>query len=626
MKILQEVTKNNSISKKFLLKIQSKIFNEVSVKKKFSSKLENFLMEEFFEDDEALVETFLKLKSTGLLMFTNEISLKMLINKIEEKINEVCEDLGEEETRKQKLNEIFEWFQLIESKISFLFFENSSEIANELKSKIYEIYANKRISQIFEIIVEYPESIPIIKDLKECLIKKNLTNELIQQIVKSFKKRLLIIGATTSDIITQYINMVRSLSILDPTEVALLKINPIMKEYLLKRNDAVSCIISDLIDEENDNELHKELINNDYIESNIDSEDENWEPEPLHSNPRKISFFYFLVVKSKKGIDIIKKIIEMFENKEIFANEYQNVLGNQLMSKMDSGIEEETKTLEFLKLRFGEKNLFNCEVMLKDITDSKRLNAFQHKKFKLPKEKENIKLGMKEVDSLIISRIYWPKITQDEEEASIKLHPIIESMLMEYQKNYHSYQAPRTLIFFKDLGNINLQIEIGSKEFDLNLTPINASLIMFFCDEETWEIHDLSKVTKISVENLSKRLNFWANKKFLTIHENEDAPEEIYYQLVEEVESEQENEDDENEEDEMEEDVNIEVYETLIETMLTNFDTMDAEKIHNSLKMFAMDPFPAYEHTLTELNTFLNQLTMDGKLIRESDNSFSLKK
>jgi anaphase-promoting complex subunit 2 len=134
--------------------------------------------------------------------------------------------------------------------------------------------------------VEYPESIPIIKDLKECLIKKNLTNELIQQIVKSFKKRLLIIGATTSDIITQYINMVRSLSILDPTEVALLKINPIMKEYLLKRNDAVSCIISDLIDEENDNELHKELINNDYIESNIDSEDEHWEPEPLYSNPR----------------------------------------------------------------------------------------------------------------------------------------------------------------------------------------------------------------------------------------------------------------------------------------------------------------------------------------------------
>jgi hypothetical protein len=42
--------------------------------------------------------------------------------------------------------------------------------------------------------------------------------------------------------------------------------------------------------------------------------------------------------------------------------------------------------------------------------------------------------------------------------------------------------------------------------------------------------------------------------------------------------------------------------------------------------MFAMDPFPAYEHTLTELNTFLNQLAMDGKLIRESDNSFSLKK
>jgi anaphase-promoting complex subunit 2 len=36
---------------------------------------------------------------------------------------------------------------------------------------------------------------------------------------------------------------------------------------------------------------------------------------------------------------------------------------------------KEIRYLELLKLRFGESQLHYCEVMLKDVADSKRLNS-----------------------------------------------------------------------------------------------------------------------------------------------------------------------------------------------------------------------------------------------------------
>ncbi len=45
------------------------------------------------------------------------------------------------------------------------------------------------------------------------------------------------------------------------------------------------------------------------------------------------------------------------------------------MSKVGYDVDRETHALELLKLRFGEHNLHKCEVMLKDMRDSKRLNT-----------------------------------------------------------------------------------------------------------------------------------------------------------------------------------------------------------------------------------------------------------
>jgi len=60
----------------------------------------------------------------------------------------------------------------------------------------------------------------------------------------------------------------------------------------------------------------------------------------------------------------------------VFIDEYRALLADRLLKLPKPGaITREIKCLELLKLRFGESDLQKCEVMLKDVADSQRLNT-----------------------------------------------------------------------------------------------------------------------------------------------------------------------------------------------------------------------------------------------------------
>eukprot|EP00494_Astrolonche_serrata_P033429 UN33698 len=61
-----------------------------------------------------------------------------------------------------------------------------------------------RIKEIFDIVVDFPESKPALGDLKICVDKSNLN--FYDDMVACFTKRLLHPGARTTDIIDAYIN------------------------------------------------------------------------------------------------------------------------------------------------------------------------------------------------------------------------------------------------------------------------------------------------------------------------------------------------------------------------------------------------------------------------------------
>ena len=88
-----------------------------------------------------------------------------------------------------------------------------------------------------------------------------------------------------------------------------------------------------------------------------------------------IHVFVATTSKSRRASDIISMLVNIYGSKELFVNEYRTLLADRILTQFNYEIEKEIRYLELLKLRFGETQLHYCEVMLKDVADSKRLNA-----------------------------------------------------------------------------------------------------------------------------------------------------------------------------------------------------------------------------------------------------------
>jgi anaphase-promoting complex subunit 2 len=74
-------------------------------------------------------------------------------------------------------------------------------------------------------------------------------SELSDKLVKGVERRLLIPGVLTQNVLNQYINMLKVLQILDPHGFIFDSVTLPIKNYLLKRNDTLRCIISFLTED-----------------------------------------------------------------------------------------------------------------------------------------------------------------------------------------------------------------------------------------------------------------------------------------------------------------------------------------------------------------------------------------
>ena len=71
-------------------------------------------------------------------------------------------------------------------------------------------------------------------------------------------------------------------------------------------------------------------------------------------------------------------LLNIYDTKEVFVKELQVILAERLLSSKEYDVERETRNIELIKVRFGEANIQSCDVMLKDIIESKRVDRLIH--------------------------------------------------------------------------------------------------------------------------------------------------------------------------------------------------------------------------------------------------------
>lgn len=466
---------------------------------------------------------------------------------------------------------------------------------------LYHSYTKLRIDQLFNIIIEYPDSQPAVDDIKICLGKTDLRPTLCQKLQSALETRLLHPGVNTPDILTAYISTIRALRHLDPSGVILETVTKPVKSYLRNREDTVRSVVSSLTEDGAGSELAEELAKfatEQDGDQDIDEDWDEWMPDPVDADPKVDS-------NDRKASDIISMLVNVYGSKELFVNEYRTLLADRLLAQSAINTEKEIRYLELLKLRFGESQLHFCEVMLKDISDSKRINALIHQDNNI--EELNKKFTS---NAMILSAQFWPPFKDE----SLELPEEIKQHLEAYTKSFEALKGNRTLSWKPHLGNVNIEIEIGEKKLDLTVSPFNATLIMHFQNKPEWTLDDLHQVMKVPVTVLRRKITYWQSMGLIS----EKSPD--YFVLVDgsdpikaSVSTNQVQqmicEDDEAESamasahDQREGE--LQVFWSYIVGMLINLDSLPLDRIHQMLKMFASQA-PGAECSLQELRQFLD--------------------
>eukprot|EP00644_Phytophthora_capsici_P001479 jgi/Phyca11/526540/estExt2_fgenesh1_pm.C_PHYCAscaffold_100100 len=452
-----------------------------------------------------------------------------------------------------------------------------------LSRHVVQEFGSLRITQLFEIIKEFPDSVPALEDLRQCLERTHQHAELLQEFRGALQSRLLQPGANTSAILDIYVSTIKAFRLLDPKGVLLEALSGPVKEYLRKRKDTVRCIVQSLTDEQN-GDLFEELRRDNMriIQHDDDSDDDedispdSWEPDPIEADPTKTS-------RSRSCDDILRILVNIYGSRELFVNEYRMMLADKLLQNVEFDTDRDVQTLELLKLRFGEDSLHQCEIMVRDIEDSKRLNLNQ----------------------------FWPPL-QDED---FILHPKVSKDIDAFKDAYHVLRNPRSLGWNTSLGSVQLSIELEGEEREFTVSPLQATIILYFEEKDRWSVEELASRLEISDDLLLKHISLWVNHGLISFASGrKELVASASYQdtrcdddsIIEELET-AVSQDAQAEED-------LKMLETYIVGMLANFGSLTIQRIHNMLFTFARSGAQPYTKTISGLSVVLGKLVSKGKL------------
>ena len=496
---------------------------------------------------------------------------------------------------------------------------------------IYHALGSMRTEELFDIVVEYPDSSPAILDLKECLRQTGNLAKLVEQFRAAVEARLLHPAAATSDILTQYISMVRVLRLLDPSGMVLEAVVAPVKAYLKGRRDTIREVLLMLVDDSEDGDelLQHELAHGSpgslegdeaaAAESEWEAllEGERWEPDPVDATPAKPAG-----VRGRRTGDVVGLLLGIFADREKYTNEYKAMLAQKVLLRLDYGTDQDKKIFHLLKLRFPDKLLHDCDVMLKDVADSRRIDS----NIKILK---NAAGALERFDALIVSEQFWP---QFQGEAAVP-PPRIQRQMEAFAAGYRELRTPRSLHWRPQLGMVSLALHFPAGKGGLTAGPArprtytvpaaHACVIAKFEERRSWLASELAAVLELSDEALRVKAGFWVGSKVLVMEEARHG--DVRYTLASEAGAQGAGEVDEDswtgdESFVMTSDQVLEkeerLYESYVMTMLTNNESLVLEKIHNMLKMFMIEP--KYNKTLVELETFLDKLLEQGKVLFEA--------
>lgn len=390
--------------------------------------------------------------------------------------------------------------------------------------------ATLRINELFDIVLEWPNSRTGLNDLISSVTTPQRRLQLTDTFSAALQRRLLHSGRSTLDILRTYISMIRTFHALDHSKVLLDRVVHALQLYLCQREDAVRIVVTGLLcdkrfmtPEKFNSKLSEmamildEKLSQRFHEDHedLDWDDMEWLPDPVDAGVN---------YKRPKNEDVIGTLISALGSEDIFIKEFQSTIAERLLSRQP-GFEQELKVLHLLKRRFGENALQNCDVMVRDVRDSRGVNAALRKAVRDSTVDKDRAISY---NSKILSRLFWPNLAKD----SFKVPAPVAQIQGQYEHGFEQLKTSRKLNWLNQLGSATVQLDLEDRSIDVECKTYEAAVIYEFhaaadMDEPEPEqsqqlqptirrtFNDLWQTLMIDEDLLDLALRFWISKRVL---------------------------------------------------------------------------------------------------------------
>lgn len=238
----------------------------------------------------------------------------------------------------------------------------------------------------------------------------------------------------------------------------------------------------------------------------LDFDDMNWAPDPVDAGPE---------FRRSKGLDVVGSLISLWDSKEVWTKEVQAVLASRLLGTGEWIFEKEVRTIELLKLRFGETAMQGCDVMLKDIADSKRADTHIRSGEGLHKNDPDEEEDAPELHTKILSRLFWPTLKEEQ----FKLPEEIHVLQQRYETGFEKLKTKRKLTWVHSVGTVDIELELEDRIVQVpDATTWQAAVIYEFDENKggaEWTIKELAERLDMDEGLVKRAVAFWCSKEVL---------------------------------------------------------------------------------------------------------------
>ncbi|RDA82757.1 hypothetical protein CP532_2110 [Ophiocordyceps camponoti-leonardi (nom. inval.)] len=389
--------------------------------------------------------------------------------------------------------------------------------------------ATLRIRELFDMVLDWPRSRGGLEDLRSAVTTPRRRLQLTDAFSAALQKRLLHPGRSTLGILQTYIAMIRTFHALDASKVLLDRVAHALQLYLCQRDDAIRIVVTGLLANPKAASAHEDdegksrlvelaaLLNDASSQQqsrrneddDLDWSDMSWVPDPVDAGVN---------YKRPRSEDVIGTLIGALGSHDIFIKEFQLIVAERLLSTQ-SDFHQEVKVLGLLKKRFGEVALQNCDVMIKDIYDSRRVDATLCKNLRSSP-------GVPAYHSKILSRLFWPSLRKE----GFRVPATVAAAQSRYEAGFEQLKTARKLGWLDHLGSATVRLELEDRSVDLACTTYEAAVIYAFHDDgggggggsgtnnatpRRRTFNDLWQDLMMDEDLLALALSFWLSKRVL---------------------------------------------------------------------------------------------------------------